>query len=249
MKKTAADSVPSQKKNDCRECRVTGIARLCHETDHSLETIQEAKRTLILKKDESLKVPKQHLNSLFLVKSGMIKLRSEHEENVSLELLYRGSFFGGLGQFDLTDFHLKVEAACDSEICEIDETVIRELMSQDSHFLKRYMFFVGLYVNNLREGLAHSGGFNVTRLLARALQKDFKERGYLYGGLTTVTKVLSREEWALFLGSRPETVSRAFAELQKLKIIQVKSGSISLVDETALVRYLLPDKKTGTKAA
>jgi CRP-like cAMP-binding protein len=79
--------------------------------------------------------------------------------------------------------------------------------------------------------------------------KDFKMRGYLFNNKLTVKKVLSQSEWAAHLGSTRESVSRAFNRLERLAIISIKSGSLTLENDELLFQFIQSKRSSAADSS
>ncbi len=220
---------------DCRGCNIAGLSELCKADEVAESILQEVKTLISLRAKERLVLNEKNRNSIFLIRDGVIKLKTSFEGFKGLDLLYKGSFLGSL---DLPGVEIEVEAGDESSLCEITTDAVEKLIQSNSRFINKYLLAIGLHAASLKLQRNQASKQSVVGLLAKALYKDFRSRGYKYDGSIRVTKILSQEEWASYLGSRRESISRAFSQLERDKIVATKDGSIILQSEYELLNLI-----------
>lgn len=198
------------------------------------DVMQNMKKTQLFAKEKIVWNAVKPSSSMYIVRSGILKLRVRCNKIQALELLYPGAMYGGITHMPSGDIEYEVAAIETSIVCEIDQVCFAEL--QKSEFLKYYMAAMSLYASFIRGEYSMLTELNLKTRLARALYKDFTRRGRPHEGVLRVTKILSQEEWALLLRARRETVSRALSELEREGIVKEEDGHFYLLDQESLIR-------------
>jgi CRP-like cAMP-binding protein len=209
--------------------------------------INRAQKQRLLPKEKIAWGAATNEKMLYILHSGVMKLRAHIGQVAALELIYPGAFFGGLSHLSNDGTQFEVVALEPSIIVQIDQQTFVELQRVGSKFFNYYMAAMSLYMSSLRGDYNLLTELSLKTRLARALYKDFKKRGKLIENNLTVSKILSQEEWALMLRARRETVSRAFAEFEREGTLGDNGAGYSLLSEFNLVKIIAESSRQQSK--
>jgi CRP-like cAMP-binding protein len=222
----------------CATCANSKNHPLCKAIYEIEREYIKATKFISLKKNESLIISKTNSSSIFIVKEGLVKLKTSSAGQKSIDILYKGTPFGGLELVTNDNVNIRAIAVEKTTVCEIPFAVLQPLLAGNSRFLNMYLMSIGILISNLREQKNSASHGSVYFMVAKSLYKDFKVRGYIFEGALTVTKVLSHSDWAIHFGTTRESVTRAFRRLTTENIIRAKPGGIILVDEYKLLQAI-----------
>lgn len=184
---------------------------------------------------------------LYILRSGVMKLRAHIGKIEALELIYPGAFFGGLSHISNDGTQFEVVALEPSTAVKIDQQTFFELQRVGSKFFNYYMAAMSLYMSTLRGDYYLLTELSLKTRLARALYKDFKKRGRMKDNVLSVSKILSQEEWATMLRARRETVSRAFAEFEREGTLGDTGTDYTLLSEFNLLKLIAETSRASSK--
>jgi CRP-like cAMP-binding protein len=225
------------------------LSPLLSEDSEIQNIINRARTVTLMPKDKITWGAASNEKVLYILRSGVMKLRAHIGQVDALELIYPGAFFGGLSHLSNDGTLFEVSALETSNVVQIDQQTFVELQRVGSKFFSYYMTAMSLYMSTLRGDYNLLTELSLKTRLARALYKDFKKRGTLTGNNLTVTKILSQEEWALMLRARRETVSRAFAEFEREGTLDDAGSSYTLLSEFNLVKIIAESSRSQSKTS
>lgn len=235
---------PAQEQSvSCQECTCKTANPICKSISPLGVDAATVKNEIALKKGEGFLIKEERSSSLFIVKSGVIKLTTKIEDTESLDLLYTGNVFGGLEMLGQDGIQMLAKAPQDAIVCEVNSEGINLLLKNNPRFLNIYLMSIGLFIASLRAQKVRRSRDSVYYMLLRALYKDFKNRGYMFDKKRCVTKILDHQGWALHLGTRRESISRCFKVLAERQIIAAKPGGLVLLDEYKLLQEIFSEGK------
>jgi len=154
-------------------------------------------------------------NEIYVLREGVVKLIAHCNGFRTLELLYPGAIFGGLIFLNIHDIKFVAVAASDVIVSKVHQGMIQ-----------KYLPNMSAYITNLKLTGGEAANFTLRSRLVRHLKKDLEMRPLTICGQPAVNKILFHEEWATLLGSRRESVSRIFSELEREGCIKLTEKHI-----------------------
>jgi CRP-like cAMP-binding protein len=115
----------------------------------ALALIKSNSKIVSLRSKERLFSLHDNKNSLFIVKQGLLLLRSEHDGIKAIELVYNSNFLGALVMHAKESINCVAEAACDTEVYELTEEAFNSLLVSKPQLLSSYIKALGLYISKL----------------------------------------------------------------------------------------------------
>lgn len=187
------------------------------------------------KKQQSVFLQGDKADRLFIVMEGWVKLFSETVEgDESVMALYtRGDIFGEAAVFSDTGYPLGAEAAEETTLLEIPASVLKERAKLNNDIMMRMMQVIaremrGLQIEN--EHLALMSAPQRVGCLLLQLSGGMKGKG------GTFTFPYDKALAARRLGMKPETFSRALAQLQPVGVT-VNGGEVTVNSFSDLAGY------------
>lgn len=193
-------------------------------------------------KGEALIIEEQASDTLYIIKSGhvkLLKMTPQGKEQI-LHILTTGDFFGELNIFNSDELsNFSAYALKDTDICMLTKDDMEQLIRNNPDISLKLL-------KTITKRLAH------TENLAQSLAtKDpeiriaymILELGHKYGkpdgSYIKINLPLSREEMANYVGVTRETISRKFGKFEQLGIIHSKgTREITICDVRKLNEYM-----------
>lgn len=174
-----------------------------------------------------------HPNRLFFVQKGKVKLFKSNDDGKDLTIgLYgEGEYFGYMALLENSVYKETAEAMEDSEIAIIPREEFDDLIKENPVVMKK---FIQILAGNIMEkeeqllGLAYN---SLRKRVADALimlQKKFGKDGESF------SIHISREDLANIAGTATESLIRTLSDFKGEKLIDIKDGSIHILNEKKL---------------
>src|SRR5690606_6686464 len=114
-------------------CGIDYTVPFMSEDQELQKLMQNMKKTQLFAKEKIVWNTVKPSSSLYIVRSGILKLRVKCNNIQALELLYPGAMYGGMTHVPSGDIEYEVAAIETSIVCEVDQESFAEL--QKSEFL------------------------------------------------------------------------------------------------------------------
>lgn len=207
-------------------------------SDEDCEALNLVHNFLEAKKGDYIYFEAEHLNKLFFIKEGYIKIGyiDNNGNEVIREILQKGEIFG---QFTLEKNNMNFEFArvhkADVSLCAFNVDSFQTILSKNNHLAITFCKQVG---NKLRK---------VESRLLNLLKGDVKNRliyffteliqynnDALHGTHFCIDNFLTHEDIAQLIGSSRQTVTNALLELESKGIIHFNRKHIIIPDISKL---------------
>ncbi len=144
-----------------------------------------------------------------------------------------GAVFGAVPVFNGGNFFSTMIADSSAQVLCIDKEHMHELCREHTELLWNLARVLAHKVRHYAELIETLALRNVEQRVAQHLLTAARERGVRVGNGCVVELTLTRSEIASRLGSTREVVSRAFAHLQKSRLIQMEGRRLVTVPDMA----------------
>ncbi len=173
---------------------------------------------------------------IYFVNTGKIKTFKTHElgKEFITGLYKEGDFFGYLALMEDSKYTDSAEALDESEICFIPKEDFFELIFRNAEVSKRFMKMLSGNLSEKEEQLVKLAYNSVRKRVAEALvtlhnrYKKEEEKNFIMS--------ISREDLANLAGTATESTIRTLSDFKDEKLIDIKGGSIALLDYDKLLR-------------
>lgn len=173
-------------------------------------------------------------SKLFFIQKGKVRTYKTNDDGKDLVtgLYNEGEFLGYLALLEGTAYKETAEALEDTELAVIPREDFEQLMSNNVQVMQK---FIQLLASNIADkeqqllGLAYN---SLRKKVAEALLTLLRK--YKTAGDTNFTIDISRENLASVAGTATESLIRTLSEFKADKLIDIKDGRITVLDERKL---------------
>lgn len=213
-----------------------GLHHLMHTSfgKNIMESITEGRNRNKYKKKQVIYSEGNHPNRLYYVISGKVKAYRTNEQGKELvtDLYCRDDFFGYVAMLEQTVYKDTAEAMEETELAIIPKEDFDELIYTNTQLTKKFIQLLaksidekerqllGLAYNSLRKKVAEA-----LILLRNKYHQDQQENFVID---------ISRDSLATIAGTATESLIRTLSDFRTEKLIDIKDGSITIVNEEKL---------------
>jgi CRP/FNR family transcriptional regulator, cyclic AMP receptor protein len=203
-----------------------------------LPSLTEGRNINKFKKKQAIYNEGNHPNRLYYVIKGKVKAYKTNDDGKELvtELYSPGDFLGHVALLEGAVYKDTAEALEETELAVIPKEDFDELINKNPAIAKK---FIQLLAKNISEkenkllGLAYN---SLRRKVADALillQKKYKK-----GTENEFTINISRDSLATIAGTATESLIRTLSDFRNENLIEIKNGSIKILNEKMLATLL-----------
>jgi len=204
----------------------------------ALDELKEHRNINSYKKKQVIYTEGNHPSRLFYIESGKVKIFKTNEDGkeLTVDLYNEGDFLGYTALLEQTVYKETAEAIEDTELAIIPKEEFENLLNTNQEATRKFIQLLaknvtekenqllGLAYNSLRKRVADS--------LITLLHKFKKE------GQEVFSIHISREDLANIAGTATESLIRTLSDFKSEKLIEIKDGYISILNEKKLEAML-----------
>lgn len=186
-------------------------------------------------KGEVLYRPFEPANTLYIIRSGKIKLYrlSENAKEQVIRMLGPGDFTGELNLFADKKHESYAEVLVDAEVCMIDKEEFKHLLNEHPAITYHFLESLSTRLSETEQQMTWIGIENVESRVASYLISLHNQNS----SSNLVRIPMTKKDLASLLGTTPETLSRRLASLEQQNLIKLVSNrTIRIVDFDKLNR-------------
>ncbi len=174
---------------------------------------------------------------LFIILRGQVKRYSvtADGEETSVMLCTRGDVLGETGVFSSAGHTFSAEAADDTRLLEIPDEILRKRARENPEIPIRVMAALSRDMHRLQIENEHRALMNAPQRIGCLLLQV--SSSVVTGAGGTFSLPYSKALAAQILGMRPETFSRALAQLKPLGVSAPREQDVSIADFKSLIDY------------
>lgn len=209
-----------------------------HLPKESMALISKVAQHRTYKKDEYLFRADESGEALYIVHSGEVRLfHLTHEgDEQLLRVLYPGDFTGEWSLFNtVQDDETFAQVTMDSEICVIPVDKFQEMLLDYPQVALKLLEEMSRRLSQSQEQTIHIANRPIAKRLAWYLTSEI-------GPDRSTAKVhlpLSRKDLATYLGTTPESITRAFKQLEERGLIDQLSSDVIVVPVVDELRFYI----------
>ena len=205
---------------------------------NTLRTFTEGRNINKYKKKEIIYSEGNHPNSLYFVLKGKIKTYKTNESGKELviDLFSPGDFLGYIALLEGTAYKDTAGALAETELAVIPKEDFDELVNKDFEVAKK---FIQILAKNISEkesqllGLAYNSLRKKVAEALMLLQKKYRGKKE-----EKFTIDINRESLATIAGTATESLIRTLSDFRNEKLIDIKNGSIIIINQKKLEQLL-----------
>jgi len=175
-----------------------------------------------------------HALRLFYINKGKVKSFKTNDDGKELVigLFNEGDFFGYVAMLEGSSYKESAEAIEDSEIALIPKDDFEKLVYNNKDVMQKFIQLLAKNVTEKEEQLLNIAYNSLRKKVADALITLHKK--YKTGEEGKFTIDISRENLANIAGTAKESLIRTLSDFKDEKLIDIKSGDITILDEKKL---------------
>ena len=201
------------------------------EDRNALQSLTDNRNINVYKKKQAIYTQGNHPNRLYYVLKGKVKTFKRNDDGKELvtDLFSPGDFLGYIALMEETVYKDTAEALEETELAIIPKEEFEELLNNNKEAAKKFINLLaknisakenqllGLAYNSLRKKVAEA-----LILLQRKYQQDIEDNFVID---------ISRESLATIAGTATESLIRTLSDFRNEKMIDIKDGSIVIVNQ------------------
>jgi CRP/FNR family transcriptional regulator, cyclic AMP receptor protein len=203
-----------------------------------LQSLAEDRNTNKYKKKQTIYSEGNHPNRLYYVMKGKVKTYKSNEDGKELvtELFSPGDFLGYIALFEGAVYKDTAEALEETELAVIPKEDFEDLVNNNKEVAQKFIKLLAKNISakeNQLLGLAYN---SLRKKVAEAL--ILLQNKYQSANDEKFAIDISRESLATIAGTATESLIRTLSDFRSEKLIDIKEGSITIVNQKKL-EYLL----------
>lgn len=216
----------------------------CHLSDEEYDELNIAHHFIEAKKGDYIYFDSHHLNKLYFVKDGFIKIGYVDEEGNEIikEIVSEGEIFG---QFSLERNNLNGEFARahkgNVSLCAFSIEDFEKLLKKKPELAIRYSKQVGEKLRRAEFRLVNMLNKDVRSRLLAFLYNLALMNGLNLPAPFSMNNFLTHEDIAKLIGSTRQTVTTIINELEAEGLLKMTRKKITLPDPEKMKRLVVPD--------
>jgi CRP-like cAMP-binding protein/AmiR/NasT family two-component response regulator len=190
------------------------------------------------KKKQTIYSQGNHPNRLYYVLKGKIKTFRTNEDGKELvtEIYVPGEFLGYIALLEESVYQDTAEALEESELAVIPKEDFEELINKNPQVTKKFIQLLAKNISSKEEQLLSLAYNSLRKKVAESLillQKKYQDKP---GEEFNID--ISRENLATIAGTATESLIRTLSDFRSEKLIDIKGGSIKILNEKKLSNLL-----------
>jgi CRP/FNR family transcriptional regulator, cyclic AMP receptor protein len=204
----------------------------------ALQSLTEDRSINKYKKKQNIYTEGNHPNRLYYVVKGKVKAYKTNDDGKELvtDLFSPGDFLGYIAMLEGGVYKDTAEALEETELAVIPKEEFDDLLNKNAEVAKKFIQLLAQNVSakeNQLLGLAYN---SLRKKVAEALVQLQKK--YQKTGDEKFTIDISRENLATIAGTATESLIRTLSDFRSEKLIDIKDGGITIVNQKKLENLL-----------
>jgi CRP/FNR family transcriptional regulator len=216
---------------NCQECIIREVTILSDLGAEELESISRLIHLSKYRRHQILFLENNPAQTVFIIKSGMIKVSKSLEDGREqiLRVLRSGDILG-FGAIYEESYSATAEALSDGELCCLDKEKFLHLLETNPRISLNMVKVLGKELEEARSKIRDLGLKNARERIATFLLSQISPFDKSGSKGQKLTLGLSRQEISGMVGLSQETVSRILSEFNKDEIIKTNRKEIVILD-------------------
>lgn len=184
------------------------------------------------KKQETIFRQGMEADSIYLIKSGRVRLYkiSEDGKELTLDYLQAEDFFGEVTFFENTAHSLNAEAVEDTFVCSCTKELFMKLLNNPQTALK-IVQYLGKKMNEYTENMSRAAFMDVKGRVLGVLEKLAENYGKQDCNGTTIAFDLTHQDIGCLVNASRVMITNVLSELRKEKVVQIIGQRITLLNQ------------------
>lgn len=205
-------------------------------SEAEMKQLEGITRMEAVKRKKPIYLPGDSGDSIFLLKSGKVKISkiSEDGREITLAILEPGEIFGELEALDGSPRDTIAEALDDTYICVIKREDFESLLKRKPDLSFKLTKLIGFRLKKIENRIEELVFKDVPARLAHLLLDFSKKFGVKEGEGVSIGVRITHKEIANLIGSTRETVSMTLGEFKRQGFIAMEGKKILILKEDGL---------------
>jgi CRP/FNR family transcriptional regulator len=232
---------PSHRANaqlSCFSCQNRDKDEWCKLSLDDLTLLDKAKITQEFQPGELIYAQGDTCRGIYDIEGGTVAVRRTDSDGNSIlvRLAHSGQTLGYRDYFGGKDYNSSAEALRPTRICHIPAPAIRELLEHNPSVGLRFLERISLDLETAEESLLQRSTLPIrTRLAHLLLTLKFRYAEVAEDGTIVIKLPMQRQDMAALLGTRPETLARAFQALRQDGVLESSGRNVIIPDLDGLL--------------
>lgn len=218
-------------------------------SETEMKELENITRMEAIKKREPIYLPGDPGDSVFLLKSGKVKVSkgSEDGREITIAILEPGEIFGEVEVLDDSLRDTIAEALDDTYICVIKREDFESLLKRRPDLSFKLTKLMGLRLKRIESHIENLVFKDVPARLAHLLLDFSKKFGVKEGDGIRIGLRITHQEIANLIGSTRETVSMTLGEFRRRGFIALEGRKILILKEDGLSSMARPGSNLNNR--
>lgn len=228
---------------NCFTCQNRDKGEWCSLTMEDLALLDRAKSTFEYEPGQLIFAQGDPCRGIYDIESGTVAIRRTDADGNSIlvRLAHSGQTLGYRDYFGGHDYTASAEALRTCRVCHIDSEAVRDLLAHNPSLGLRFLERIADDLETVEESLLQRSTLPIRTRLAHLLL-TLKVR---YGvgsdnGDIKIELPMQRQDLAALLGTRPETLARAFKSMRDDGVVVSSGRFVTIPDLDALLDEIEP---------
>ncbi len=208
------------------------------EDDNALQSLKDDRNINVYKKKQVIYTQGNHPNRLYYVLKGKVKTYKRNEDGKELvtDLYSTGDFLGYIALMEETVYKDTAEALEESELAIIPKEEFEDILNNNKEVSRNFIKLLAKNISNKENQLLGLAYNSLRKKVAEAL--ILLQRKYQLAVEDNFVIDISRESLATIAGTATESLIRTLSDFRNEKMIEIKDGSIVIINQKKLQHLL-----------
>jgi CRP-like cAMP-binding protein len=208
------------------------------EDDNALQSLKDDRNINVYKKKQVIYTQGNHPNRLYYVLKGKVKTYKRNEDGKELvtDLYSSGDFLGYIALMEETVYKDTAEALEESELAIIPKEEFEDILNNNKEVSRNFIKLLAKNISNKENQLLGLAYNSLRKKVAEAL--ILLQRKYQLAVEDNFVIDISRESLATIAGTATESLIRTLSDFRNEKMIEIKDGSIVIINQKKLQHLL-----------
>ena len=243
MTKSADSAQRAQVQLSCFTCQNRDKDEWCALSLDDMSLLDKAKVTHTYEAGQVIYAQGDSCRGIYDVEGGTVAIRRTDSEGNSIlvRLAHSGQTLGYRDYFGGREYTSSAEALRPTRVCHIASTAIRELLEHNPSLGLRFLERIAGDLETAEESLLQRSTLPIrTRLAHLLLTLKFRYGVAADDGTIQIKLPMQRQDMAALLGTRPETLARAFQSLRGDGVLLSSGRTVVIPDLDSLLDEIEP---------
>ena len=205
---------------------------------NALQSLTEDRNINVYKKKQIIYTQGNHPNRLYYVLKGKVKTfrRNEDGKELVTDLFSPGDFLGYIALMESTVYKDTAEALEETELAIIPKEEFEELLNNNKEVSHKFISLLAKNISIKENQLLGLAYYSLRKKVAEALL--LLQKKYQLAIEDDFVIDISRESLATIAGTATESLIRTLSDFRNEKMIEIKDGSIIIINQKKLQHLL-----------